>query len=215
MGWRNWLATGRATEKSGRVTDIDRVRSLRDITALEEALASDNVLVRVAALQALAAISDAAATTLLARAMKDCWRSVRIVASESAAKLIQTKTGAFAVPADVGTIPADALAARCQAARALAPELFAQYVDALDNPDAALRLAAAEVLGETGSADAAASLIKALADTDMAVVSQANESLVQLGAVAVPSLQDASHSANTMVRDSATWCLGQIQSARH
>ena len=214
MGWRNWFGTGQAANKSQGATDINVVRSLRDMTALEQELANESVLVRIAALQALANTSDAMAMTLISGAMKDSWRTVRIVASESAGKLIQTKTGAFAVPADVGAISDDALAARRQAARSLKPELFAQYLDALGNGDAAIRLAAAEVLGETGSADAATALIKALADPDMAVVSQANESLVQLGDVAVPSLQEASRSANTMTRDSAIWCLEQIQCAR-
>ncbi|HZI65530.1 MAG TPA: HEAT repeat domain-containing protein, partial [Thermoanaerobaculia bacterium] len=86
----------------------------------------------------------------------------------------------------------------------------AHYVAGLTNPDAAIRLAAAEVLGETGAGEAADPLVRALADADMAVVSQASESLVRLGDVAVPSLREAAKGSNKMVRESAAWCLQQI-----
>lgn len=186
---------------------LDEVRALRDVADLARALRSESVLVRVVALQGLAESTDPGAPALVRGAVRDSWRAVRIVAGDSLAAL----AGGGMMIGDVGAIPAEALASRRRAVASLDAEWLAHYVAGLEDPDSVVRLAAAEVLGETGAAAAAASLVNALADANMAVVSQATESLVRLGSVAVPALRAASGSANRMTRDSATWCLQQMK----
>ena len=123
-------------------------------------------------------------------------------------------TGFGIAIADVGSISPELLAVRRERTVALTPGSLARYIEGLQDPDPAVRLAAAEVLGETGTAAAAQPLVTALADSDMSVVSQANESLVALGEAAVPALTEGAESRNQMVRDSARWCLEQIGSGR-
>jgi HEAT repeat protein len=209
MGWKDWFMRKEAKDIVSQFEadpELPELRGTSDIRLLERELGSPNVLARIAAIQALADVSDPAALRLVSQATKDAWRAVRIVAAESTAKLM----GAGIAITDVGSISEELVTARRRVAASLPPESFARYVKGLRHPDSAIRLAAAEVLGETATAAAGAPLVTALGDPDMSVVSQATESLVQLGEVALLALSEGSRSRNTMVRDSSKWCLQQI-----
>ncbi len=212
MGWRD-LFGPKQSKRTDAPADSEpytpRPDDAEDAGLYARMHGSDEVLTRILALQALTADADQAARDIIGQSMKGPWRSVRIVAAEAAVRLMS----GIAIIGDVGEISPDLLAARRRAMANLESELLTRYVLGLQHADAAVRLAAAEVLGETANAAASAPLVAALADADMSVVSQATESLVQLGDIGAPALREGARSPNKMVRDSAMWCLAQGKGA--
>ena len=134
------------------------------------------------------------------------WRAVRMAASDALGSVMQ-RTGAGLVIADVGDIASDARARRAAAAQAIGQDQYDRLVKSLSSGNALVRIAAAEMLGETGRPEAATAMVARLGDADWAVVSQLCDSLLALGARAVPALVEASADRSETVRSNADWCL--------
>jgi len=170
--------------------------------------AADDVLAQIATIRSKAQGNRASAMPALAAAMESDWRAVRIAAAESMAAIAQ-REGAGFVLLDVADIPPEGLRRRRDDVQRFGEEQIQRHVRGLLSADSLVRLAAAEVLGETGSVAAARALIGALNDSDWAVVSQANEALRALGSAAIPALIEAD-GRDANVRAGIDWCLDML-----
>lgn len=123
------------------------------------------------------------------------------------------------LPALVEALAAGAPEARCWAAAALgtlpSPEAVAALVAASADPDAEVRAAVLHALGQQRAPEAVTPLLFALSDPSPYLARLAADSLIQIGAPAVPALCDAlDREAEARVRVQLARALALIADTR-
>ncbi len=209
------------------------------VTRMLEILGDESSAGRVAAVEALGAVGDAAAWPVLLDALRDKNWYVRVAAAEALRKAsIPTVAGLFealsewdwdvraaaaralkqigdtAVPGLLEALRSKEWSVRRGAAEALReigdPAAVPGLVDSLRDEDSLVRRAAAEALGWIRDTAAVPGLLRVLRDEDWRVRRAAARALWQIGTPAVKGLVDALHDPTTDVRSSAAEALGAI-----
>ena len=212
------------------------------VTKVLGILGNQDSVGRVAAVEALGAVGDAAAWPVLLEALRDKNWYVRVAAAEAlrkdsvptvsgllealrewdwdtrvAAARALKQIGDTAVPGLLEALRSQEWSVRRGAAEALRelgdPAAVPGLVDALRDVDSLVRRAAAEALGWIRDTAAVPGLLRVLRDEDWRVRRAAARALWQIGTPAVKGLVDALHDPTTDVRSSAAEALGAIGDA--
>jgi HEAT repeat protein len=154
------------------------IRDPQSLAALENLMGDVDASVRIAALNSVAAVQPSVA--LVARAVKDSDKNVRVAAVETLGRLRETE----AVPVLSECLHDEHWEVRCAAAAALAllgeRSTMPLLVEALKDPDADMRVAAADALGLVGDVAAIEPLIVAQLDSETRVRQAALKAVVRV-----------------------------------
>lgn len=198
-----------AAEALGRIGHPESVPSLLD------ALWDDSVDVRGAAIAALGWIQSPEAVPRLKACLKDKvrlkWDKRRIcdIAAEALAYIGTAE--AQAILNEHGLIPADRTEdAETMWADEEVNSTLQKLLHTLKHEDGLKRWTAVKALAAYDDPEAVQALLRALGDEDILVCDGAAESLVKVGAPAVPGLLNALLDANPNVRGAAVETLGKI-----
>ena len=172
--------------RANAVKALGQIGGESAVAALLSQLKDPNSTVRLRVVRALAAIGDSRAARPLAK----------LLSSEEDAEVREEIAGAFGTQGLVG------------------PAVVAACIRALSDESRSVRSRAARALGRLASPRAALPLVGALGDGYWSVRRDAENSIMNLGARAVPPLIDALESRKSVVRLRASRILGAIGDRR-
>jgi HEAT repeat protein len=194
--------------------DLDQADA---VPRLIKALNSENRDTRMAAARRLSEADDRQAIPALIKLLRDDdWRVRETAAAAlgkmkvAAAVMSLLETLRYGRPGPFGGGPNSTVV--LDAIRQIGARAVPVLVDALSDDDWRIRLYAADVLGQIGTAEAVPALIDALRDPETRVRWRAANALGAMQhRAAVPDLIDLLRDSSADVRITAAWALGQIK----